>query len=90
MPACHSLIAKSVTTEFRGRAFGFSSSFSQFGFFLGPMVGGAIGEAFSIQGVFIFTGVLLFVTALWVRGLQFEGRVAMSETALQKGVLMEK
>ncbi|MBS3872100.1 MAG: MFS transporter [Firmicutes bacterium] len=90
MPACHSLIAKSVTADFRGRAFGFSSSFAQFGFFLGPMVGGAIGEAFSIQGVFIFTGVLLFVTALWVRGLQFEGRVAMSETALQKGVLMEK
>jgi len=75
MPACHSLIARAVTPDFRGRAFGFSSSFAQLGFFLGPMVGGAIGEAYSIQGVFIFTGLLLFVTAWWVKGLQFDFRL---------------
>jgi len=72
MPSCHSLIAKAVTPDFRGRAFGFSSSFAQFGFFLGPMAGGLIGETFSIQGVFAFTGTLLFVTALWVRSLSFD------------------
>lgn len=90
MPACHSLIAKSVTPDFRGRAFGFSSSFAQFGFFLGPMVGGGIGEAYSIQGVFIFTGVLLFVTALWVRGLQFEGHVSVQKQMLPDTVAAEK
>lgn len=90
MPACHSLIAKSVTPDFRGRAFGFSSSFAQFGFFLGPMVGGGIGEASSIQGVFIFTGVLLFVTALWVRGLQFEGHVSVQKQKLPDAVAAEK
>jgi MFS family permease len=72
MPACNALIARTVTPEFRGRAFGFSSSAAQLGFFLGPLAGGFLGENWGSHIVFIFTALLLFATAIFIKDKNIE------------------
>lgn len=67
MPGSNAVIARTVGPEFRGRAFGFSSSAAQLGFFIGPLAGGVIGEFLGLNMVFVFTAVLLFGTAAFLR-----------------------
>jgi len=72
MPSCNALIARTVGPEFRGRAFGFSSSAAQLGFFVGPLAGGFLGENWGSHIVFVFTAVLLFATAFYIRNKEIE------------------
>lgn len=72
MPACNALIARTVGPEFRGRAFGFSSSAAQLGFFVGPLAGGFLGENWGSHIVFVFTALLLFITAFYLRDKSIE------------------
>lgn len=72
MPGSNAIIARSVGPEFRGRAFGFSSSAAQLGFFIGPLTGGVVGEILGLNMVFVFSAVLLFGTALFLRNKSLE------------------
>lgn len=72
MPSSNALIAKSVPGDFRGRAFGISTSFSQMGAVLGPLVGGFIGSHWGIKPVFVVTGIMLALTALWLKDKPIE------------------
>ncbi len=67
MPGSNAVIAQAVGPEFRGRAFGFSSSAAQLGFFVGPLAGGVIGEFLGLRMVFVFTAALLLGTAAFLR-----------------------
>lgn len=67
MPSSNAMIAKAVPADFRGRAFGISTSFSQMGAVIGPLVGGFIGGYWGIKPVFIVTGIILATTAFWLK-----------------------
>lgn len=64
IPATNTLLAKSVSKEFRGRAFGISTTANQLGVFIGPLLGGLIGSYFGIKLVFIFSAIVLVITTL--------------------------
>lgn len=83
MPASNALTAKAVDDDFRGRAFGISTSFSQMGAVLGPLLGGYIGGLWNIQIVFLVTALLLVATAWWLRGKQIEAPVQSAEDVQQ-------
>lgn len=66
-PALNGLVVKSTPDNFRGRAFGLNQTANQLGGMIGPMIGGYIG-GFSVQDVFVTTGLLLLVAlavAFW-------------------------
>lgn len=83
MPASNALIAKAVPGDFRGRAFGISTSFSQTGAVIGPLLGGFIGGIWNIKIVFVVTSVMLLATAWWLKDKPIEQAtsVAASEQA---------
>lgn len=72
MPASNALIAKASPDDFRGRAFGISTSFSQMGSVLGPLIGGFVGGTWGIKYVFIVTSIMLGATALWLKDKPIE------------------
>lgn len=57
-PAINSLIAKSVKPDFRGRAFGISTSFNQIGQAVGPTVGGFASKICGLEAPFILGSVI--------------------------------
>lgn len=80
MPASNALIAKAVPGDFRGRAFGISTSFSQTGAVIGPLLGGFIGGIWSIKVVFIVTACMLLATAWWLKDKKIEESASATET----------
>lgn len=74
MPSANTLIAKSVTSDFRGRAFGISTSVQRIGGAIGPMLGGAIGGWWGIRVVFVVTSLVLLVVAWGIKGQTLEER----------------
>ena len=72
MPASNALIARAVPGNFRGRAFGISTSFSQTGAVVGPLLGGFIGGMWNIKVVFIITAIMLLATAWWLKDKNIE------------------
>ncbi len=83
MPASNALTARAVDDDFRGRAFGISTSFSQMGAVIGPLLGGYVGGLWNIQVVFLVTAVMLLVTAGWLRGRQLERPGKQADNAQQ-------
>lgn len=75
MPASNALIAKAVPGDFRGRAFGISTSFSQTGAVIGPLLGGFIGGIWNIKLVFLVTAAMLLATAWWLKDKPIEQSV---------------
>lgn len=67
MPAINSIIAKSVTPSFRGRAFGISTSFNQFGLALGPMLGGGMAKIFSLKAPFLISSLFFIITVIYLK-----------------------
>ncbi|UOF92244.1 MFS transporter [Fodinisporobacter ferrooxydans] len=65
-PTINAMIVERTDAEFRGRAFGLSTSANQFGSMVGPLVGGVLGGWLGIQYVFVITGILLSLTAIAV------------------------
>jgi DHA1 family multidrug resistance protein-like MFS transporter len=76
--AGNTLIARSVSRESRGRAFGVLNSFIYLGSVVGPLVGGAVGQAMGLAAPFYAGGVLLGLCVLLLhRGWRYlvpEGR----------------
>lgn len=66
MPSINANIVQFAGEDFRGRAFGLSTSFSQLGGMLGPIIGGWFVGLYSIQVLFIIVGVLLVASGLSV------------------------
>jgi Arabinose efflux permease len=66
VPAINTLVIANTDSDFRGRAFGLTSSANQIGSMLGPVMGGVIGSFAGIKAVFVFTGLLLLAAALAV------------------------
>lgn len=65
-PSVNAVIAGSVPSEFRGRAYGISTSAMFIGNVGGPVFGGLIANYYGASWVFISTGALLIAAALWV------------------------
>lgn len=70
VPAINSLIAKSVEADFRGRAFGISTSFNQIGQALGPLLGGAIGKGLGLKAPFLMASVACLLAVGVMRFVQ--------------------
>ena len=66
LPAINSMVVANTDRDFRGRAFGLTTSASQLGSMFGPIFGGVISSLFGIQAVFVFTGVVLIGAAVAV------------------------
>lgn len=66
LPSINSLVKKSTCDSMTGQAFGYNQSAQFLGMFLGSILGGQMAGTFGIQSVFLFTGVLLLINALWV------------------------
>lgn len=66
MPSINANIVQFAGDDFRGRAFGLSTSFSQLGGMLGPIIGGWFVGLYSIQVLFVIVGVLLAASGISV------------------------
>ncbi|MBC8081210.1 MAG: MFS transporter [Gorillibacterium sp.] len=69
-PALNGLVVRVTGPQFRGTAFGLNQTANQLGSMLGPLVGGAISNAYRIHSVFWATGILLLMTmgmAFWLK-----------------------
>lgn len=62
-PSINSILVKKSPAEQRGRIFGLMFAAQQIGSTIGPLVGGFIGTFFGLKFVFIFAGVLMFITS---------------------------
>lgn len=66
VPAINALVIACTGSDFRGRAFGLTSSANQLGSMLGPVLGGVTGSFAGIKAVFVLTGLLLLAAAVAV------------------------
>jgi MFS transporter, DHA1 family, multidrug resistance protein len=66
IPIVNSLVGRSVPEQDRGRAFGLTSGASFLGAFIGPVSGGLIGAQFGLRAVFLTSGLVLLVNAVWI------------------------
>lgn len=62
-PSITSILVKKSPAEQRGRIFGLMFAAQQIGSTIGPLVGGFIGTFFGLKFVFIFAGILMFITS---------------------------
>ncbi|SDC43878.1 MFS transporter, DHA1 family, multidrug resistance protein [Paenibacillus sp. UNCCL117] len=59
VPSVNTLVVRATDAEFRGRSFGLTTSANQLGAMIGPLIGGAVGLYWNVNGVFVITGMLL-------------------------------
>ncbi|MFA5646180.1 MAG: MFS transporter [Candidatus Ratteibacteria bacterium] len=64
MPLVNSNINLGTSRNKIGRTFGIASSISAIGTGFGPLIGGAIVSIFSLESTFIFSGIMLMLTAV--------------------------
>lgn len=62
-PSINSILVKKSPAEQRGRIFGLMFAAQQIGSTIGPLIGGFIGTFFGLKFVFIFAGILMFITS---------------------------
>ena len=62
-PSINSIFVTESPAEQRGRIFGLMFAAQQIGSTIGPLVGGFIGTFFGLKFVFIFAGILMFITS---------------------------
>lgn len=67
LPSVNSLLRKFIPEGMESRAYGFNTSALALGNMLGPLTGGFISGFITIPGLFIMSGVLLFLNMIWVR-----------------------
>jgi MFS family permease len=65
IPTVNSLIRRHTPDGMESRSYGFNSSALSLGNMMGPIMGGALSGYFGIEGLFILSGALLFVTCAW-------------------------
>lgn len=66
-PSINALIRKFTPDGMESRAYAFNTSALSLGNMLGPITGGILSGWITIRGVFLFSAVLLFINAFWVR-----------------------
>lgn len=66
IPSVNVLIKKITPAPLTGRVIGFSMSGGYLGVFSGALLGGQVAAWFGVQYVFLITGVLLLLNAVWV------------------------
>lgn len=66
LPAVQTLLAKNTPAAATGRIFSYNQSFQAMGNVLGPLLGSTVSGIWNYNGVFISTGVVLFMGFLWV------------------------
>ncbi len=64
-PSVNTLIKRVTPQAMTGRVFGFNMSAGYIGVFCGSVIGGQIAGHFGIETVFLFTGTLLLLNAIW-------------------------
>jgi len=67
MPSVNALIRKYTPDGMESRSYSFNGSTLSLGNMVGPIVGGALSGPFGIQGVFIFSAILLLINVEWIR-----------------------
>ncbi|WP_256760053.1 MFS transporter [Cohnella sp. WQ 127256] len=65
IPTVNSLVRRYTPDGLESRAFGFNSSALSLGNMMGPIMGGALSGLIGIEGLFILSGVLMFMTCIW-------------------------
>ncbi|QMV40585.1 MFS transporter [Cohnella cholangitidis] len=65
IPTVNSLVRRYTPDGMESRAFGFNSSALSLGNMMGPVMGGALSGFIGIEGLFILSGALLFMTCIW-------------------------
>ncbi|MFB9278190.1 MFS transporter [Cohnella cellulosilytica] len=65
IPTVNALVRQYTPDGKESRAFGFNTSALSLGNMMGPVVGGALSGWIGIEGLFIISGVMLFVTCIW-------------------------
>jgi len=66
IPVVNAMIGRSLTEAARARAYGFTSSATFFGAALGPISGGLIGARWGLSSVFLYSGAILSLLAIWI------------------------
>jgi len=66
IPVVNAMIGRNLTESERGRAFGLTSGATFFGAALGPVSGGLIGAKWGLSSVFLYSGAILSILALWI------------------------
>ncbi|MEF2965567.1 MFS transporter [Paenibacillus sp. M1] len=67
LPSVNALIRFYTPDGMESRAFGFNSSMMALGNMMGSIIGGFLAGYIGIEGIFIISGVLLFINTVWVR-----------------------
>jgi MFS transporter, DHA1 family, multidrug resistance protein len=76
IPLVNALVAKSVPADNRGQALGLTSGAAFMGAFIGPVSGGLLGAHFGLITVFVVSGGILLINALWIGVTLWPGRRA--------------
>jgi len=65
IPTVNALVRKYTPDGKESRAFGFNTSALSLGNMMGPVIGGALSGWIGIEGLFVLSGILLFLTSIW-------------------------
>jgi len=69
LPSINAIVVENTDADFRGRAFGLTTSANQLGGMIGPLLGGLVGSFVGIGFVFVVTGLTLVICGGYVAGL---------------------
>ncbi|GGH15667.1 MFS transporter [Paenibacillus segetis] len=67
LPSVNALIRFYTPKGMESRAYGFNGSTLALGNMLGSLIGGFLSGYIGIEGIFIISGILLFINTIWVR-----------------------
>jgi MFS family permease len=79
VPSVNALVKKITPDSLTGRIFGFSMSAGYLGVFGGSILGGQVASYLGIRYVFLITGALLLVNALWVYFKVYNKKLSLTE-----------
>ncbi|WP_270583894.1 multidrug efflux MFS transporter [Bacillus smithii] len=79
VPSVNALVKKITPDSLTGRIFGFSMSAGYLGVFGGSILGGQVAAYLGIRYVFLITGALLLVNALWVYFKVYNKKLSLTE-----------
>jgi Arabinose efflux permease len=74
LPSINTLLTKVTPGSVIGRIFGYNQSAQFLGSFFGALMGGQIAAFWGVRYVFLTTGLLLLINAVWVYGTVLKGR----------------
>lgn len=66
MPSANAIVANLTPTSRRGAVFGVTAAITSIGAFIGPLGGSAVATTIDIRAVFLISGGLMLLIAVWV------------------------